>query len=150
MSPSAARPAVIVAIAAVVFAAVATAVRADVPNRTPEELRADASHIVTGRVLAVASYDERGENTVVTRHVAELEVEAVEKGEGLAPKQLVYLRFPRLKEVLMRGWVGPSGARIVPERGARVRAFVRRDPTSGGVDLILPNGFEPLPAAPNR
>jgi hypothetical protein len=137
----------IAAIGVVIFAAAALVARADVKDRTPAELREDASHIFTGTVKAVASYDERGEDTVVTRFVAEIEVDALEKGEGLAPKQLVYVRFRRLKEVLTRGWVGPSGARFVPERDARVRAYVRRDPASGGTDLILPNGFEKLPPA---
>jgi predicted RecA/RadA family phage recombinase len=112
---------------------------AEVPRQTPEQLKANASHIVTGEVLAVYSYDEKDGESVTGRHVAEIKVDAVEKGEGLAVGQVVYVRLWTTK-ARPKGWVGSIG-HSVPKPGDAVRAHVTRG-DDAKLDSLLPNGVE--------
>jgi hypothetical protein len=125
----------IVACVAVVAAGLWAA--AEVPRQTPEQLQKNSSHIVTGEVLAVYSYDDKDGDMVTARHVAEIKVDAVEKGEGLAAGQVVYVRLWTVKK-RPEGWVGASG-HSVPKPGDVVRAHVTRG-EDGRLDALLPNG----------
>ena len=139
---------IVIAAALAALFACAAAVRAEIPNRSPEQLRQDASHILTGTVRAVYSFESPVENerehAVFGQYAAEILIDAVEKGEGLAPKTVTYVRFRKLLRA-PDGWAGGSGSRLIPATGSRVRAFVRRE-ADGTVELVLPNGFEVLDA----
>src|SRR5262245_40597616 len=69
---------------------------------SPEGLKAEATHVVTGRVKAVYSLDKLtalyGEGTIETEYLSVIEVETVEKGVGLKPGDLVYARSWKVKK----------------------------------------------------
>lgn len=121
---------------------------------TPKELTDNSTNIVTGRVLAIYARDvetERsGKGTVETHGVVEIEVEAVEKGDGIKAKDIVYARCWHLKKHGVDIRPGPVGHDI-PKEGANVRAYLvrgGRSPTQkkdSGFAALEPNGFVGLP-----
>ncbi|HEY1377148.1 MAG TPA: hypothetical protein VGF55_10165 [Gemmataceae bacterium] len=120
-------------------------------------LNAESTHVLTGTVKAVYSRDVQstlyGAGTVETHSVLEIEVEAVEKGDNVKPKDVVYARCWRLKQRGADGLrPGPSG-HFVPADGARVRVYLHRGnypptgQTDNGFAVVYPNGIELTPAA---
>ncbi len=118
-------------------------------------LDAESTHVLTGTVKAVYSRDVQsnlyGAGTVETQSVLEIEVEAVEKGDGVKPRDVVYARCWQLKKRGVDGLrPGPSG-HFVPAEGARVRAYLARGkyPPTGqndnGLAVVYPNGIELSP-----
>jgi hypothetical protein len=129
------------------------------PDLDPAQLRELATHVVTGEVRAIYERTEEEGSWKVTRRVAELAVESVEKGEGIEPGSLVYARY------WTRRWTGwgampPSttGHRGLPDEGQRVRVHLARDAydgftdanRDGGFNVIGANGFAPPPPAPGK
>jgi hypothetical protein len=57
------------------------------------QLQTDATDIVSGAVRAILSSTERKGEYEVTKHVAEIVIETVEKGSSLTPGNLVYARY---------------------------------------------------------
>src|SRR4051812_40688496 len=94
---------------------------------TPKELTEKSTNIVTGRVLAIYARDietERsGKGTVETHRVVEIEVEAVEKGDGIRATDIVYVRCRHLKKHGVPKRPGPVGHDI-PKGGDKVRAYL--------------------------
>lgn len=136
------------------FAAVARAERVPL---SAEELKAEATHVVTGTVKAIysqeAESDLYGKGTLVTRYLLEIEVDGVEKGTGVEKGELVYARCWRLKKHGEHGRVpGPSGHFGIPAQGEKVRAYVARGKYSAtaqddrGTAVVYPNGIESLKA----
>ena len=131
--------------------------RPEIPMKSPEVLARSATHVVTGEVRRVYEADEETEGKWRYRRcVAEVLVDAVEKGEGPAPGEVLFVRW------FTRSWSGgrmpPSSTGHhgwTPEGGERVRVYLARDandgfedgPHDGGHDVLVPNGFEDLPAA---
>jgi len=139
----------------VVLLALVPPLAAEIGPRSEEE-RSAASHVIaTGAVKAVYSFrkalDERGYENA--HYVIELSVAAVEKGEGAG--KLLYARGWQATR-RPDGWAGGSGHYFAgPEgkmrgldlrAGDRVRVFLVRA-EDGGLDLVLPNGVDVLPAA---
>lgn len=133
------------------LALVALPVLAEKANLSPKELRETATHVVTGEVVSVYAKTETKESWKYVRYVAELRVEASEKGDGLAKGDLVYVRY------WTRSWSGlgvmpPStnGHRGIPKEGEKVRVYLARNAydgfskenTDGGFNVIGANGFE--------
>jgi hypothetical protein len=147
------------AVSSAVLALVAAAaqVRAEKVDLSPDRLRETATHVVVGTVKAVYSRTVREGDWQVTRHVAEVAVSEVEKGEGIAQGGLVYARYWH------RTWAGaamtmpPStaGHRGLPAEGATLRVFLARnaydgfteDNRDGGFNVIGANGFQPFGTA---
>ncbi|HEV2293653.1 MAG TPA: hypothetical protein VGR35_07345 [Tepidisphaeraceae bacterium] len=130
-----------------VVGALATANRAAVPDQKPEQLREGASHIVTGKVTAIYTREQKGDNFHDTQGVVEVAVAGVEKGDGIEPGDAVYARFHT------RRWVGVGRptqtygrGHAVPKQDEEVRVYLDRN--AGGYDALLPNGFEPLAKKP--
>src|SRR6476619_6277805 len=63
----------------------------------PEELRASATVILTGKIAQIYSVVTTSKDTEVTNFVAEVQVERVEKGKYTVP--LAYVRFYRIRDV---------------------------------------------------
>jgi hypothetical protein len=86
------------ALAALVVLTTTTA-RAERVPLSPEELKAEATHIVTGVVKAVYSREVEttsyGKGTLETHYLLEIEVRGVEKGSGVGKGDLVYARTRR-------------------------------------------------------
>jgi hypothetical protein len=131
-----------------------TQVTAERVPLSPEALKAEATHIVTGLVKAVYGLDKLstsyGEGTIETDYLLEIEVQTVEKGEGLKPGDLLYVRSWKVKKPGVRRIPGPYGHFIIPAKGERIRAFVvygRYAPTAqsdNGWVVVYPNGIEKL------
>lgn len=135
--------------------AAAAPANAEKVDLSPAELRSTATHVVTGQVVAIYQREERRGDWSYTRYLAELQVDQCEKGEGISPSQLVYLRYWHRK------WTGdgsppPSttGHRGLPQEKQFVRVYLARnaydgynkDNRDGGFNVVFANGFEPVPA----
>jgi hypothetical protein len=136
------------------FVFVASAL-AELRDRTPKELSEGSTNIVTGRVLAIYARDVEtelyGKGTVETMSVVEIEVEGVEKGDGIKDKDVIYVRCWQLKKRgALKKRPGPVGHDI-PKEGDKVRAYIVRggmSPTQkkdSGFAALEPNGFVALP-----
>lgn len=141
----------------VMFALTATG-RAEKVNMSARELQNTATHVVTGTVRAIYHREETVGRWHYERFVAEIRVEASEKGEGLEPGHLLYARYWH------RTWRGDgfpppstSGHRGLPKAGDHLRVYLARnaydgftnDNHDGGYNVIGANGFEPYdPASP--
>jgi hypothetical protein len=124
---------------------------------SPEDKKAESTHIVTGTVQAVYTRDANtelyGNGTVETYYLLEIAVKGVEKGSGLTAGDLVYARCWRLKKHGAAGpRPGPSGHFGIPAEGAKVRAYLAKGkygPTGQGDNgwaVVYPNGIDTLPA----
>lgn len=142
-------------ILALVFLGLATA-NAEKVDMPPARLLEQATHVVVGRAAAIYARTAREGGWSVTRYVAEVRVDAVEKGAGIVATDPLYVRY------WTRTWAGPgspppstSGHRGLPKEGDRVRLYLARnaydgfdpDNRDGGYNVIGANGFEALPAA---
>ena len=117
---------------------------------TVAELKKTATHIVTGQVNAVFSRTDSDENWKYQRYVAEVVVANCEKGDGLKPKEPVYIRY-WTREWIGKGQVPPStiGHRDLPSDGQFIRVYLARNAydgfggtSDGGFNVIGANGFE--------
>ncbi|HEV3142821.1 MAG TPA: hypothetical protein VGZ47_02940 [Gemmataceae bacterium] len=144
-----------VGILAVLLLFTVTIVRAERVPLSPEQQKAESTHIVTGTVKAIYGRDVEttlyGKGTRETHYVLEIEVQGVEKGKGIEKGDIIYARCWRLKQRGEAGLVpGPSGHFDIPKEGEQVRAFVAKgkySPTGqsdNGFSLVYPNGIEKL------
>jgi hypothetical protein len=127
--------------------------RAELRPQTSKELAERATNIVVGRVLAVYSRDVEtnlfGKGTIETKFVVEIEVEGVEKGDGIKDKDVIYVRCWHLKKRGGRLRPGPVGHDI-PATGDRIRAYLVRGGLSPakkkdtGLAALEPNGLVTL------
>ncbi len=126
----------------VLLATLAAPALAELPPLSPDELDANATHVIAGIVTQVFTArkvheDRKGwEDDVVC---LEIRVVDVEKGEGIAVGQLVYARTWDAAE-RPDGWAGPGGQYEVPAVGALVRVHLEQG-EDGGRDILIPNGI---------
>jgi hypothetical protein len=136
----------------------ATRVSAEKVDMPPNALAKTATHVVVGKVKAVYERTTSEGSYRYKRYVAEVEVSAVEKGEGLKAGELAYVRYWTVDD-----WIGPgpmppgtSGHRGLPKEGETVRVYAARnaydgftpDNQDGGLNVIGANGFEKVPRQP--
>ena len=121
-----------------------TALQAEVPNQSPENLKKNATHIVTGKVLKMTEKSTKSANYDDIAGFCEITVTALEKGEGIETGKLVKARYSK------RYWIGKgdpppgsSGHRGLPKKDETVRVYLSKA-KDGGYDVILPNGFEKM------
>jgi hypothetical protein len=139
-----------------VLALVAGSVAAEKVDMPKGRLLETATHAVVAKVEAVYQRTVREGDWNVTHYVAEVRIEAVEKGEGLVQTDPLYVRY------WTREWAAtrphpPStaGHRGIPKEGARVRIYLARNAydgfdennKDGGYNVVGANGFEALPDA---
>lgn len=129
------------------------------PFTSPEQLRASATAIVVGDVEDIAVRRVLEGPWDVVRFTARVRVEAVEKGDGLAPGDALEARYWARAAYLLPGEQpgDTAGHEPLPTVGARVRLYAvdRGDngfgeTTDGGWDVYGRNGWEVLeePATP--
>ena len=141
----------IVLVLLVVLAFAMVQAEAAQPHMTKEQLRAYATHIVLGKVGMIYERPRQHGHYKYVRYLAEVTVEKVEKGEGLAKGELIYVRY------WTRDWTGPGypppggggQTSLMPKEGAALRIYLARgkkeglDPaTDKGLEVVNPNGFE--------
>jgi len=123
-------------------------------DMTPEKLRQTATHIILGTVLHIYERSETDNAWDTTHYLAEVEANAVEKGDNISKGDLVYIRYWR------RRWVGAqndlrildtAGHRGLPKTGESLRIYLARNAydgfsvtADGGFNVIGANGFEKL------
>jgi hypothetical protein len=140
---------------AVLVVLTTTMARAERVPLSPEGLKAEATHVVTGVVKAIYSREVEttsyGKGTLETHYLLEIEVRGVEKGSGVEKGDIVYARCWRLKRHGASGPMpGPSGHFGIPTEGEQIRAFLakgRYGPTGqadNGSAVVYPNGIEKL------
>ncbi|MHC4816456.1 MAG: hypothetical protein ACYTF8_00150 [Planctomycetota bacterium] len=125
-----------------------SAEKADMPRAG---LLKKATHVVVGKVTAVYARKSTEGRWRYTRHVAEVKIDSVEKGDGLKAGDLAYVRYWR------RAWMGnkpptsTSGHRGLPTEGETLRIYLARNAhdgfwenDDGGFNVIGANGFERL------
>jgi hypothetical protein len=120
--------------------------RAEVPLRSKDELKEQATHIVVGVVQRIFSTTTERENWRDTTFVAEIAVEKVENGDRIQPSDVVYARYWN-KQWIGKGDPDPhASGHIGPAKGATVRAYLSL--RKGAYCVLLPNGFEELKKPP--
>lgn len=131
----------------------ATSVRAEKIPLSQKHLTDLATNIVVGKVNAVYTRDSKNANYHVTHYVAEVAVEKTEKGEGLKPGGLVYVRY------WTQGWIGAgnpppgtNGHSGMGGVGDQVRLYLVNKGydggghvTDGGYNVVFRDGCEVLP-----
>jgi hypothetical protein len=137
----------------------ATVARAEKAPLSPDELKAIATHIIKGDVVAVYQRTEADKEWKYTHYVAEVRIAATEKGDGLKGGDLVYVRY------WTRAWVGPglpppsaSGHDGLPAVGETHRIYLAKnaydgnskDHQDGGFNVVFTNGFEKLKGGPRK
>ena len=113
---------------------------AALPRKSLEELKAQATHVVVGRVEAVYSTERASGAGSADRHyVVELTVTAVEKGEGPREGRVVYAKCwqPAKRPA---GWTGGQGQDEVPAAGKVGRLYLA-EAKDGTYSLLTPNGW---------
>jgi hypothetical protein len=136
---------------ATVMLLLASAVRAEKIDMSPAQLQDTATDAVIADVVAIYDREETVGDWHYTRYVAEISIDAVDKGESLKKGQLAYVRYWKRK------WIGAgqippstSGHRGLPSTGDTVRIYLSRnaydgftkDNNDGGFNVIGANGFE--------
>ena len=124
--------------------AITASLQAEVINQSPESLRKNATHIVTGKVAKVTETSTKSENVDDIKGVCEITVTASEKGEGILTGKVVKARYEQ------SFWIGkgPSptrstGHKGIPKKGDSVRVYLSKA-NDGGYDAEFPNGFEQI------
>jgi hypothetical protein len=126
--------------------------RAEKEPLSPEELRETATHVVVGQAAQVFARTEKVNNYEYTRYVAEIRIDEVEKGDGIKPGELMYVRYWRKR------WLGPgnpppgtAGHSGRPTAGQTLRIYAAKNAydgfgttKDGGYNVIGANGFEKI------
>lgn len=132
---------------------------AEKEDMTPQALRDASTHVVLGEVKAIYSRKTTEGDWRYTRYVAEVKVQKVEKGTGIAAGSLVYVRY-WTRVWASRAPIPPTtaGHRDLPIEGQSLRMYLAQNANDGftdanrdgGFNVIGANGFEvPLPPAPS-
>ena len=134
---------VVCALVAIVFFAT---VQAAIPNRSKEQLHADATHISIGTVTAIYTEEVKEGQWSKTSGVVEIHVSKLEKGDKIEVGDSVYARFWN------EAWIGkgdppPFGSgHHLPKKCDTVRVYLKK--ANGRYDALLPNGFETITNSP--
>lgn len=120
----------------------------------PEALRKTATHVVKAEVVAIYTRTANEGGYRVTRHVAEIRVREVEKGDGIDPSAPLYVRYWTQRwSGIGQAPLGTAGHRGLPNAGDTLRIYLARNAydgftdknSDGGFNVIGANGFEKLP-----
>jgi hypothetical protein len=127
------------AVASLLSATLAFGVKVDGPG----EAEAKSTHILNGTVSGVYSRIARDATHEVTYSIAEVKVDSVEKGEGFAPGQVIYVRY-----IASMRWIskdpmppGPGPHSNIPKQGESRRIFLAKN-TDGTLDVFYVGGFK--------
>jgi hypothetical protein len=114
--------------------------------KSPEQLREEASHIVTGEVTRIeirSRYSEIEAGSFDYAILVSIAVEGVEKGEGVKPgEKLVAVCFRPKTRLGYLQLISLQGHWPVPAPGQPVRAYLVRG--RGTYSVVHPNGLAPI------
>jgi len=117
--------------ALLVALATQTSTRAEIPP----ESRAKADFVVTGVVRGVYVRDEKNYHN----YIIELQVDEVEKGKNLEPRDTLYVSCYKRKSTAPQE-PSAGGHRAIPKEDQRIKAYVKDD--RGKHNAIYPNWFD--------
>jgi len=114
-----------------------------------------ATHIVTGKVTAIYTKQVKQGSYEITRHLAQIQVAGVEKGEGISKSTPLYVRYWTQR---FTGWgsppTGTSGHHPLPKEGGTHRVYLARNAydgfhrkaknSDGGYNVLGANGWTPF------
>ena len=132
----------LVTLAALLLAArPAVGVKVDGPGEAEER----SSHIVSGTVTGIYSKVRRDTQYEYTYCVAEMRVEGIEKGDGIKPRDLIYVRYLGAMRWISKepSQPGPAGHDNTPTEGEKRRVCLVRN-ADGGWDVYYVSGFRPI------
>jgi hypothetical protein len=109
------------------------------PCWSEEQLEKMSSHVVTGTVARVYSFEQEDEQQVVQHWSIEIRVDKVEKGDARAGK-VTWLRGWKLVKLKQPDMCGGSGI-TPPTAGQRIRVHAH-EAADGALDVVSPNGWE--------
>jgi hypothetical protein len=113
--------------------------------KSPERLRGETSHIVTGELTRIeirSQYSEIEAGSFDYAILCSIAVESVEKGEGIKPgEQLIASCFRPKTRLGFLQQISLQGHWPVPAPGQQVRAYLVRG--RGTYSVVHPNGFTP-------
>jgi len=123
-------------------------------DMSPDELSSTATHVIVGKVTGIYERKEDAGDWKYTRFVAEVQIEKAEKGDGLRPREMAYVRYWRRQYAGKEKNPPPNtnGHRGLPQAGQRMRIYLAKnaydgfthDNKDGGLNVIGANGFEAL------
>lgn len=106
--------------------------RAEKVPMSEAQMKKMATHIVTGKVTAIYTKKVKQGSYEVTKHLAELQVTAVEKGEGISKEAPLYVRYWTQR---FTGWGSPppgtNGHHPLPKEGGTHRVYLARKAYDG-------------------
>jgi hypothetical protein len=112
-----------------------------------------ATHIIVGKVTEIYKRELESGDEKRTLFVAEVKVEKIEKGEGLQPGELAYVRYWQ-SEWIGEGEPAPDSElrySSAPRPKQRLRMYLTKNAyygagpnDDGGLNVIFKEGFEPL------
>ena len=120
---------------------------------SPEELEKAATHIVVGRVTKVdvkLVLAPRGHGLGFRdrRYALQIKIESAPKGADIAAGDTITVHAWRPARSLRPRPPGPQGHYPLPAEGDKVKVFLKKQDDQ--YQVIHPNGFEPLDAAPRK
>jgi hypothetical protein len=126
-------------VAFLLASALVRAEKADFPGEAEEK----STHIVNGTVTAVYTKQVTSAKHETAYHIAEVRVDAVEKGDGIKPGQVIYVRYWRHVKYLAGDQPppGPSGHANQPREGDKRRICLVRA-ADGALDVYYVSGFK--------
>lgn len=121
----------------------ASAILAAVPPLSRERMTEQSSLVAVGRIAAVNIERITGTPEFVDSiYSIDLLVERVEKGDPSLAGKTIKARTWQPAE-RPRGWAGPQGQNVTPQKGSRVRCHLT-GPQGDTYELLVPNGLESL------
>jgi hypothetical protein len=133
--------------AAFVFTAIAATSPAAQAPHSAEDLEKDATHIVSGKVVAVENKTVAARGGIGfrnTNYEIQIELESVDKGAGVKKGDTITVHAWRPARSLRPRPPGLQGHSDIPAKGGRVKVFLKKN---GEKYLVIhPNGFEPVKA----
>ena len=124
-----------IALMSIVVSATAESARAD---RIDQE-RTEADYVVTGKVNAVYVHESEGYKS----YIVEIEVEAIDKGDGLKKGDVFRAYCYRRKPGKGGLEFDSAGHKSVPKEGQRIKAFVTNG--RGSHEGVYPDWFDVIP-----
>jgi hypothetical protein len=119
---------------------------AALPPRSPEDLKGNATLIVSGTATDSTQSVEGRPFHKDDVFLLKVKVDQVDKGQGVSPGDTIEIRCWQVNS-RPSGWTGPGGHGKIPKKVERSKFFlVKRD--DGKWEPLEPNGIEPLPKAP--
>jgi hypothetical protein len=129
--------------------------RAEKEDLSADELKETATHVIVGKVTGIYERKEEAGEWKYTRFVAEVQLEKAEKGDGLRPGEMAYVRYWRRQYAGKEKNPPPNtiGHRGLPQAGQKLRIYLAKNAydgfthenKDGGLNVIGANGFEALP-----